>query len=127
MHTLSSVKTDPGILSLIPRELKSPHRFGESTRVFARRTFTSPVPTSSAIPFLEFKLVRVHLHYSLVILILRVFLMMIFLLHISPHLSLCVLFTLFSFLSCLYVFLWTHILLPSLYQKPYLSQVGRIL
>ena len=82
VHTPLSVDIELGTLPYIHGEPKTPHWFGESTRVFKRHTSTALVPTSSVFQFSEHKLVRIHLHYPLVILllILTVFSIMILLL-----------------------------------------------
>jgi len=53
VHTPSSVDIDLGTLLSVHGEPKLPHRFGESTRVFIRRTSTIPVPIYFAIPIFE--------------------------------------------------------------------------
>ena len=44
--------------------------FSESTRVFTRRISTASMPTSCTVPILDHKLVRIYLHYPLVMLVL---------------------------------------------------------
>ena len=52
VHT-PSVDIDVGTLPHVHTEAKPPHRFGELTRVFTRRTSTAYVSTSSAILIFE--------------------------------------------------------------------------
>ena len=94
-------------LLLVHRESKPPHWFGESRRVFIRNSSTVPVPTSFIVLILDYKLVRIYLHYPLVmlLLILTMSLVMIFSLlfaRVNTHVHL----TLFLALYLI------HILLP---------------
>jgi len=65
VHT-PSVDTDLDTLPLVHEKLKPPHQFGESTRVFTRRTSTAPMHHLLLRQFLSHKLVRMFLHYPLV-------------------------------------------------------------